>query len=276
MVYNSRMKVGIYYYEQAPRDLSAVSKLKEQLLSLGHSVRFFTSAEQLDDLDVLIVLGGDGTILSVAALCGQKNIKLVGVNYGHLGFLTEFDSGEMQEVVPLLQGKDCLEESRSVIELEVDGTLYYALNEVVFQRQYNDASHRKVIGIRALIEGKLVDSYAADGLIVCTPTGSTAYSLSAGGAVMEPDIDAFMLTPVCAHSLRSRPVVYTNSRVLSVQLTDPYYIADIYADGKKIGSFTADSQIRVRRAPFDVVFLTRAKRSFYDKLFYKLNQWSGG
>lgn len=276
MVYNKRMKVGIYYYEQAAQETDSIVLLEEALKKHGFAVSKFTELSAMPEIDVLVVLGGDGTILSVAAECGKRGVKIVGINYGHLGFLTEYDSMELLEVVALLQGNDCMEERRSVIDLSVDDRHYYALNEVVFQRQHGESTHRRVIGIRASIDGKVVDSYAADGLIVCTPTGSTAYSLSAGGAVMEPEIDAFMLTPVCAHSLRSRPVVYSDSRTLAVELTDPYYVADAYADGGRICSFTAEAKIRVRRAAFDVVFLTRAKNNFYDKLFYKLNQWSGG
>lgn len=269
------MKVGLYYYKNAMKDLSFIDKLRALLQEGGFQTEIFTDPAAIRKIDGLIVLGGDGTVLSVAVVCGKQSIPIIGINYGHLGFLTELDRRECFDIVSLLKNNAFRREERSALKIKIGGEEFYALNEVAIQRQYNDRYRRQVISIQAEIDGKLIDRYVADGLIVCTPTGSTAYALSAGGAVLSPDIEAFMLTPICAHSLRSRPVVYSDQRKLTVSLSREF-AADVYCDGKKVGAVGESERVFVEKAEFSVIFMVRDQTNFYDKLFYKMNQWSGG
>ena len=269
------MKVGLYYYENAMKDKSLTKALCSLLVENGFQTQVFTDPAEICGIDVLIVLGGDGTVLSSAVVCGKQSVPIIGINYGHLGFLTELDRTECLDVVSLLKKNAFRKEERSALKIKIGEETFFALNEVVIQRQYNDLYRRQVISIQAEIDGKLIDCYVADGLIVCTPTGSTAYALSAGGAVLSPDLNAFMLTPICAHSLRSRPVVYSDSRTLTVSLAREF-TADVYCDGKKVASVGESDPVSVEKADFSVIFMVREQTNFYDKLFYKMNQWSGG
>ncbi|MBO4989306.1 MAG: NAD(+)/NADH kinase [Clostridia bacterium] len=269
------MKVGLYYYKNAMKDLSLIDRLQALLRESGFQTEIFTDPAAIRAIDGLIVLGGDGTVLSVAVVCGKQSIPILGINYGHLGFLTELDRLECLDVASLLKKNAFRKEKRSALKIKIGEEEFYALNEVAIQRQYNDRYRRQVISLQAEIDGKLIDRYVADGLIVCTPTGSTAYALSAGGAVLSPDLNAFMLTPICAHSLRSRPVVYSDQRKLTVSLS-PEFAADVYCDGKKVGAVGENDRVFVEKADFSVIFMVRDQTNFYDKLFYKMNQWSGG
>lgn len=269
------MKLGIYYYKTVPESQKMALTLSEALKSDGFEVTTITSVNAIKGVDVLVVLGGDGTMLSAAIACGQRGIRIVGVNYGHLGFLTEFECGEWREVIHFLSSGALKTDKRSAMKISLDNKDFYALNEVVIQRRHDDTVHRQIIALRAEIDGKLLDRYAADGLIVCTPTGSTAYALSAGGAILSPDMDAFMATPICAHTLKSRPIVYNDKRELTISLSSGY-TADVYCDGKRAGTMTDQTQLTVTKADFTVDFLTREEKNFYDKLFYKMSQWGGG
>ena len=139
--------------------------------------------DDAEDIDVLIVLGGDGTMLKVATAVGKKGIKILGINSGNLGFLTEFEGDETESAVELLQG-DYRSQKRGVLQVCVNGQNFFALNEVFFQRRYNEDADNNVVSVTALIDGKKVDDFVGDGIIVATPTGSTAYSLSAGERAM--------------------------------------------------------------------------------------------
>lgn len=269
------MKVGIYYYDKALKDLSVIYSLEEKCRRNDIQTCRFTDTSKIDQVDVLIVLGGDGTMLPAAIACGKRNIPLVGINYGHLGFLTQFEQSKALDVIDSLMANELETEKRSVLCINIDDVEYYALNEVVLQRLYDDSFHRQVIDLTASIDGKVIDHYLADGLIVCTPTGSTAYSLSAGGAILSPDLNAFMVTPICAHSLRSRPVVFSDQREIALNVGSES-CADIYCDGKKVAFIEGNQNVILKKAYFTVDFLVKEDNNFYDKLFNKMNQWSGG
>lgn len=214
--------------------------------------------------DVLLVLGGDGTILhAVNGIFGQK-IFVVGVNFGTLGFLTEFEKDEREELISFLKN---LEENRvekinrTLLEIEVHCKKYHALNEVIFQRDYN--AETQILETEVFFSGSKVDTICGDGVLVCTPTGSTAYSLSAGGAILDPTAPVLMLTPVCAFSLNARPVVVsdrTEIRLKAVK-TD----AVVLVDGKMVDKVDLGEEICVKKAIYTAEFPVRDSSKFFRK-----------
>lgn len=171
----------------------------------------------LGDAELLIVLGGDGTLLGAAKLVAQQGTPLLGINTGHLGFLTEIeDSEELDHLQPILAGQYQLER-RMMLEASVEraGAIVHrqtGLNEAVLSR----GALPQVLHLRIEVGGSSVAQYPADGLIIATPTGSTAYSLSAGGPIVAPELDLLLLTPICSHTLGTRPLVVGGHEVVAV------------------------------------------------------------
>lgn len=266
------MKVGIYCNRETKKFLSAQEKLLFSLSEQKIQYTLCDKVEEIDGFDVLVVLGGDGTILKTAIAAGEKGIKLLGINSGNLGFLTEFEGNQANEAVKLLLGNGEIED-RSVLKVTVNGKIWYALNDAVFQRCYDATEDDNVVAVQAEIDGKTVDRFVGDGIIVSTPTGSTAYSLSAGGSVLTPNIAAFILTPICAHSLHNRPIVYPDSSVLNVILAEGGALA-LFCDGKYACALNKKDTVVIEKAGFTVKFLKKPDSNFFDKLLFKLNKWS--
>lgn len=273
ILYNKGMKVGVYCNRATKKFLSVRVALIEALRGAGIPFAEFAEVDAIGGVDVLVVLGGDGTILKVAIEAGRRGIRVLGINAGNLGFLTEFEGDQVQEAVRLLSGKYDTER-RSVLEVVVNGNSFYALNEAVFQRRYEPEADDNVVAVCAEIDGKKVDEFVGDGIIISTPTGSTAYSLSAGGSILTPGIAAFILTPVCAHSLHNRPIVYADSSLLRVRLSERRSGVALYCDGKPVGDLHYGDKILLKKADFGVEFIKNKDSNFFDRLLFKLNKWS--
>lgn len=270
ILYNISMKVGVY----CNRSSNKFIPIREELFRCLKEKKIVPKVcDDLSDLDVdvLIVLGGDGTILKAAIEAGRSGIRLLGINAGTLGFLSEFEGEQVGEAVELLcSGFET--EKRSVLQVSVGGKDYYALNDAVFQRSYNPSADDNVVNIHVRIDGKTVDHFIGDGVIVSTPTGSTAYSLSAGGSILTPDIDAFILTPVCAHSLHNRPIVYADTSVLAIHAEAGPGLT-LCCDGRYECTLQPKETAILNRADFSVEFI-KGSNNFFDKLLSKLTKWS--
>lgn len=271
MLYNSGMKVGVFCNKETKKFIPIRDRLFRALAQADIDSEVYEQVDAIGDVDVLIVLGGDGTILRVAIEAGRRGICLLGINSGNLGFLTQFEGEQVGEAVRLL-GKGFRTECRSVLQVEAEGHRYFALNDALFQRSYDANADNNVVCIGAEIDGKKVDDFIGDGIIVSTPTGSTAYSLSAGGSILTPDIGAFILTPVCAHSLHNRPIVYGDSSVMRVSFAAGGPAPSLYCDGRLCCTLHG-GQATVKKADFSVRFV-RSEDNFFDKLLFKLNKWS--
>ena len=273
MLYNGIMKIGVFCNRGTPK----FSRVQERLLRLLHEYgvlyKTYEAVEEIGGVDVLIVLGGDGTILKVAIEAGRRGITLLGINAGNLGFLTQFEGEQVDEAVAFLMQSFETEE-RSVLEVQVGHERYYALNEAMFQRLYAAEADNNVVSVIAEIDGKKVDEFVGDGIIVSTPTGSTAYSLSAGGSILTPDLSAFILTPVCAHSLHNRPIVFNDQKVMRILQGADGGAVSLYCDGRHVCDPPQGSPIFLRKADFSVRFVKRNNSNFFDKLLFKLNKWS--
>ncbi|MCD8205899.1 MAG: NAD(+)/NADH kinase [Clostridia bacterium] len=246
----------------------------EFLKSHGAGYRIVSDEKDLPGLNFLIVLGGDGTILTLASVCGILGIPIMGVNYGHMGFLAEFERDSLEDALGMLvEGSFNLAE-RSMLKISYGDKTLYALNDLVMQRSTSGNEFVNTIEISAEIDGSVVDRFASDGLIVSTPTGSTGYSLSAGGSVLSPGIDAFILTPICAHSLHSRPVVYSDKSTLCLYGEDSHTVINLVVDGKILDSSKNFGKITVTKAEASVKFVTPKGGDFFKNLLFKLNKWS--
>ena len=161
-----------------------------------------------------------------------------------------------------------------MLEIAYGNKKFYALNDFVIQRSTGGQNFSNTVELNAEIDGALVDRYLSDGIIISTPTGSTAYSLSAGGSVLAPDLDAFIMTPICAHSLHSRPVVYNANSVVRITSSYSKTQLNVIVDGKIVDTVNGNIDFTVTKSDFVAEFISRGDQDFFDKLLVKLNIWS--
>lgn len=266
-VYNKcNMTIGLCYNTKVP--LSAVGEIEGLLKKREAEVSVFSDFNEIEGVDRLLVLGGDGTVLRAAKKAAEKSIPLVGVNYGTVGFLTEFERDEgLQAVELVLRGETF--SNRTMLDISLNGDHTFCLNECVLLHEVSKDVGPKLTKITAEIEGCGAGEFLSDGLIVSTPTGSTAYSLSAGGCILTPDCFSFLLTPVSAFSMRSRPVAYSDNRTLKISVQTSSNML-LYGDGKFLGSVGSKDELVVSRAERFVRFLTREISSYFGRLTSKL------
>ena len=262
------MKVGIFYNsKQVERDTAC--GLAREIANRGGEAVFFSCADEIDGVEKLIVLGGDGTVLHAAKRTAQLKIPLVGVNFGNLGFLTEFEREEASAAVALaMEGGELL--TRSMLEVTLNGKTSHCLNECSLLRAVTPEEANRVVSLSVAIDGSAAGEFPADGLIVATPTGSTAHSLSAGGSIMTPDCNTFLLTPVCAFSMRSRPIAYPDTSTLTIALGDDKRVL-LYGDGVFLGEAGKGDTITVKKSKRQALFLTRSKAGYFYRLTEKIN-----
>lgn len=267
------MRIGIYFNKKYFSDISYYVDRICQAFS-EDNCRIINSFVDLDGTDILFVLGGDGTILGIASECAKRKVKIIGINYGHMGFLAEVEPEKFDDAIAFVKSGRYVVQSRSMLAVECAGKEYLALNDLVVQRSTSGANFCNTVNLHAEINGTTVDNFSSDGIIVSTPTGSTAYSLAAGGSVLTPDIDAFILTPICAHSLHSRPVVFSDKSVLKINSINTDAALGIVIDGKMVGTIKNGEAITVKKAVNTVDFITQSDKNFFNKLLIKLNIWS--
>ncbi len=219
--------------------------------------------------DLAMSIGGDGTFLRTARWVGDKMIPIVGINTGHLGYLTAFDIDQQDELVEVLFDGSFKIENRTVLAIEapsVPSSIWpFALNEVSLVK--NDTA--SMINVMSTIDGAPLANYLSDGIIVATPTGSTGYNLSVGGPVVQPTSPIFVVSPIAAHSLTMRPLVVDDSSSLDLTVTARSNTFRVCLDGNFF-SLQCGSTVTVRKAPFAVRVIQRADDNFADKLREKL------
>ncbi len=224
--------------------------------------------EEIPNLvDLIVVLGGDGTLLSIAHLAAQKSVPVLGVNMGRLGFLTEVPIDEVFLTLDsYLQGNEQIVSPRQILRARCREREYFCLNDVIV----NKGALARMIHLSLWIDDKEIADLKADGVIVATPTGSTAYSLSAGGPIVQPYIPAIVLAPICPHTLSFRPmVVSSNSRIILQLLTagEEVYLT---LDGQRGVLLGKNDVIEVEKADFKLELISSPKRNFFDLLKEKL------
>lgn len=225
-------------------------------------------------VDLLLVFGGDGTMLSVARDIAGVRTPILGINIGSLGFLTAVRSDRLAQALECLWNGDFKVESRSLIE--ASGTLHgeqfrqRALNDFVISR----GAASRMIELEVSVDDEILTRYRCDGLIVSSPTGSTAYSLSAGGAIVSPASEVFMLTPICPHTLSNRSVVISLRSILKVKLISRRPETLLASDGQVETPLTTGEEVVIRRSRNTLRLVRLPGDSFFNTLRHKLS-WSG-
>jgi len=221
--------------------------------------------------DLVVVLGGDGTMLSVAHHAARAGVPVMGVNLGRLGFLTEIPVSEATLTLDsFLAGDASVISPRWLLETRTAGAVSYCLNDVVVTK----GALARMIELTIGIDGKEVATLKADGLIVSTPTGSTAYSLSAGGPIVHPLVAAFVLTPICPHTLSFRPLAVPSTSTVGVRLLTGGEEVYLTLDGQRGGVLVRNDVIDIRKSEFELQLITSPRRNYFDLVKEKLG-WAG-
>jgi NAD+ kinase len=273
--------VGHQGYEGLPDVLRALADLTPRL-----GVQLFLEeglagprAERMtspDDIDALLTLGGDGTLLRAARFLAGRPVPIIGVNLGRLGFLTCCPASELPAALERFVAGDYQAEPRMALRAcidDVSGTErdhWFALNDVVLHK----GGFARVVPLRIAANGEAVAAYSADGVILSTPTGSTAYALSAGGPVVVPTLDTILVTPISAHALAIRPLVLASNAEVTVQADDAVEELWVTVDGQGGTTFAPGERLVVRRAAHHVVIVRFSGQSFFSTMRRKLG-WGG-
>jgi len=218
-------------------------------------------------VDLVVVLGGDGTLLSIAHLAAQEDVPVLGVNLGNLGFLTEVPLDEMQVTLDsFLEGNKEIISSRQLLEVTFKGKNFYCLNDVVI----NKGALARMIQFSIWIDKKEITTSKADGLIISTPTGSTAYSMSAGGPIVQPHIPAIVMAPICPHTLTFRPMVVSSKSQIEVCLMTAGEEVTFTLDGQRGLVMKKNDVVMVKVSSLELKLISSPKRNYFDLLQKKL------
>ncbi len=275
-------KIGIIAKKGAPEAVEAVAEFLACLK--GRGFKFYIESKlaslinvkgcPMKDIparsDVIIVFGGDGTLLGVARLVGSRGVPILGVNMGGLGFITELKREELCENIDMLLSDACCFEERIMLLADV----YRGRKKIAQQSALNDivlnkAALARMFELELNIDGQYVSTFRADGLIISTPTGSTAHSLSAGGPVLYPTLETFLITPICPHTLTSRPIVLPDTFQAEIRVKSG---KDVYLtlDGQVGVPLKTNDRVKVRKADYKAKFLTLHDRDYFKVLRTKL------
>lgn len=288
MIRSAFHRVGIVTNADKDLDLKTTHRLADWLAGRGYLVRTSLSeparlgdgpggdcpdSELAQWAELIMVLGGDGTLIGTARRTAGAGCPLLGINLGHLGFLTEV---ELPELFPALEdvlaGRYFLDQ-RLMIQVEVvrAGAVsrqLLAINEAVVGK----GPFARMIKVRTHVDGLEVASYPSDGLIVSTPTGSTAYSLSAGGPIVHPNLDVLLLTPICPHTLYARAITVSAESEVDIEVVPPYRVGVLTVDGQQGVDLQPGDRVIVRRATVTAKLVRRMGWNFYDVLRRKFQE----
>lgn len=220
-------------------------------------------------VDAIVSFGGDGTMLAAAKQFSANELPIMGVNLGKLGFLAEFSVGELEDGFNALHKGDFIIEDRTLLEIILQDDSVFALNDFVIHKH----DFARMITIDAMIDGVPVAEYHADGLIIATPTGSTAYSLSSGGPIVAPNCNVVVITPVSPHSLNMRPLVVPDTAEIALTPGKESGVTSLVADGQNVCALEPAQTVIIRKSERVVKLLKRVQNSYYDLLKNKL-LWS--
>ncbi|NLT18269.1 MAG: NAD(+)/NADH kinase [Clostridiales bacterium] len=263
-------KVTTSIFNLLSQNSSVTINLSDELRVLNLKGEYFSRNSLAQNSDLVIVLGGDGTILRIAKECALYNTMIYAINLGNRGFLTEEENFDINSQITFLLKNEYAHDRRKLIKIKTKDNNFFALNEVVLAR----GSRTKTMKCEVLVNGTLFDYYTSDGIIVSSPTGSTAYNISAGGPIIAPDVEAFVITPICAHSLHSRPIVVNNlcSIWISLLHAEPY--AHLNIDGEDILNLADGDSIEVSTSDLVATFIRKPDYNYFSRLSNKMRKWS--
>ncbi len=241
------------------------------IIEEDEKVRFAAPEKIYDDLDLIVVVGGDGTVLEAARRAAPRGIPILGINKGRLGYMTSLEVDELDLLENVMKGEYYFD-NRSMLDIELlhNGKPLYvsrALNDAVV----SNGSIAKIIDMQLKADDRVVGTYRADGLIVTTPSGSTAYSLAAGGPVMAPNVSAICVTPICPHSFRDRPIVFSDKSIIEIKNIcerEPYLYLSI--DGRINIRIMKNQIVRISKSERTANLIRVKDHNFYSELYNKL------
>jgi len=264
-------KVAILGRQDDPRVVEPTRAIAAYLTKSGREV-FFEGDTPLDEVDLVVAVGGDGTMLYAAGKVAGSSVPMLGINRGRLGFLADVTPDEMIHSIDHVLAGNYTRDSRLLLAARLerpDGshTEALGLNDVVLQRRDTG----RMLDFETRVDGRYVNTHSGDGLVVSTPTGSTAYALSCGGPIIEPGLDAIVIVPVCPHTLTDRPIVISAGQVIDMALLqreDTH--AGVTVDGHSLGELKPDDKLTVRAADSRVTFIHPPGYDYYEILRTKL------
>ena len=225
------------------------------------------------EVDLIVTVGGDGTMLHAARRAAPRGVPLIGVNLGRLGFLTDIPRESMLERLDAMLAGHYRAEERLMLEATIvhasgPETAILALNDVVLQKGHSGRMHEFITSV----DGAYVNTHEGDGLIVSTPTGSTAYALSCGGPIVAPDVDALMIVPICPHTLSDRPLVLKASSTVEIRVAGLHgSVAGVSCDGEETGEMREGDKLHIKASERTMRLLHPLEHSYYEVLRSKLN-----
>lgn len=253
--------------------LGAEVLMKEELrfyFEGDSNVEFMPLDQALEKCDFVAAIGGDGTILHTAKYAMRKNKPVFGINAGRLGFLAGVEANELERLEDLAAGNYTIDRRMmlKVTHRRAEGSeVFYALNDAVISK----GVLAKIVDLDVICDGRRLASYRADGIIFATPTGSTAYSLSAGGPVIDPQIGCISMTPICSHSLMGRSIIFSDScRLLVTARMDEEHAAYLSIDGENGRHIEAADQIEIEKSDIFVQFVKLTNKPFFEILNEKI------
>ncbi|HET8697221.1 MAG TPA: NAD(+) kinase [Gammaproteobacteria bacterium] len=235
-----------------------------------HGVTRVDESELADHVKLCVAIGGDGTLLHAARHVAHRDVPLLGINRGRLGFLTDVSPEHMLETIDAVLDGNYLAERRLMLAARIGSPgeappALLALNDVVLQK----GEAGRMLDFVTMVDGTYVNTHRGDGLIVATPTGSTAYALSCGGPIIQPDVDALVMVPICPHTLSDRPLLLKASSKIEVRVEGAD--AHVVCDGEELGKLNRDERLRIELADRTVTLLHPRDYNYYELLRSKLN-----
>jgi NAD+ kinase len=272
--------IAIYVTDEASRARECAADVARIAIEAGVAVAFAgpgggdagiaTPGARVEDADLLISVGGDGTLLRAVRIAVPLGIPILGINTGRLGFLTEIEMGDAgrDALRAVLAGGYEIEE-RVALEASVNGGAgHFALNDVVVRR----SEHARMTPFGLSLDGELIAHIPSDGIVIATPTGSTAYFLSAGGPIISPNVDAFGVAALLPHTLFARPLIVPTSSTVTVTCDSEILHANLEADGTSVADLAPGDRVTIVRSRDSVKFARTRPRAFFSRLEEKL-QW---
>ena len=257
--------VGLYVDPHREHARALAQRVTDRFQRAGFSI----TAERSDAkrAALLVAIGGDGTLLRAARLVAEDGIPIIGINTGRLGFLTEFDEGDPRiDELPQLLERGLEIEERTALQAEYDGRKFFALNDVVIRK----GGVSRIVPFGLSFNDEQAAHIPADGICVATPTGSTAYFLSAGGSIISPSVDGFGIVPLLPHTLFSRPLIVPTSSRITVSCDSEIVHAHLECDGDAVSELAPGASVHIGRHPFPVRFARTSRLRFFERLEEKM------
>lgn len=276
------MRIGLIINDKKEEAIACAKEIIDELIPVGASItvneKFSETLSNVDfsvndkavisSTDVTITIGGDGTIIHAAKYAAKFEKPLIGVNLGRVGFVAGLERNEISELKSIVKGNYKIKK-RMMLDCEFSGKTYVIVNEVTIQRD----NYASIIDLEVDINNEKIISYRADGMIFSTPTGSTAYSFSADGPVIDPDMECVLLNPLCPHALSSRKIVFSGDSVIKVRiLPRDNEKAFLILDGENFKKLSSDETITIKKSPYYLQLIVLKEKNFYNVLNEKLKE----